>query len=42
VIDVDEVAGGSQIVWDEVDLHIRGELGALKVFDEVKDNAVVW
>jgi hypothetical protein len=41
-IDVDEVARGSQIVWDEVELQIRGKLGALKVFDEIEDDAVVW
>jgi hypothetical protein len=40
-IDVDKVASGSQIVWDEIDLHVRGKLRALEVFDEVEDNAVM-
>lgn len=40
-IEVYEVARGSQLVWNEVDLQIRWKLGALKVFDEFEDNAVV-
>jgi hypothetical protein len=30
------------MVGDEVDLHVRGKFGALEVFDEFEDDALMW